>query len=684
MPKQPPAPYLSVVVTTRNDDHGHNPLGRFQAFINCLAAQSLRAQLQTELIVVEWNPPPDRPRLREVLTWPLDGSPCEVRIVEVPAALHGTLKHPEALPLYQMIAKNVGIRRARGEFVLATNIDILLSNQLIDAIAARELKPGVMYRVDRVDVDAGVPAAAPLDELMSYCRTHQLRRHTRLGSFPTTRTGEGALFPRDIVAPGSDIRLGSGWHVHEGSGDSTFRWAMESAEILVDSRSESGRLNIEVHANPSDRGSVVALSIADVETGELLPRTELKGMVTVQVVVPEGQGTRRLQLKAFSAVNRDTLPLYEDRDELVYQVAGIWWDTGELALASQQPGLQYPPRGWHSPDGGGAVEPTGDDVSVVTGPRHRVYSAEYGPLEAPAAGTYRFWITMSMLEGGVIVQALSGDRLRWLDATSRTFHRGAGMQIVELTVTLPAHESFFIMLSNDHQREGERSRLVIHDLVGSHPCERMMPHAAASTPAAAAAEEPTLGRRLMDRMRAPQPAADASAPVVQYVSTAPEGYHQLVEAHRRLLPLEPLRALLAAVRPDRVHTHACGDFQLMSRDDWFELRGYAEFEMYSMNIDSLLSHTARYSGMTEQVFAAPECIYHIEHEIGSGWTPEGEVTLRQRLAARGIGWLDHALVQLMAGLMKWLGGPMIFNRSGWGFARHELGETTVSAHVEHA
>src|SRR5215470_3402233 len=119
-------PYLSVVVTTRNDDHGHNPLGRFQAFINSLVAQCRRVNLPTVLIVVEWNPPADRPALRESVTWPLDGSPCTVRIIQVPAELHRTLKHPDALPLYQMIAKNVGIRRALGQFVLSTNIDILL------------------------------------------------------------------------------------------------------------------------------------------------------------------------------------------------------------------------------------------------------------------------------------------------------------------------------------------------------------------------------------------------------------------------------------------------------------------------------------------------------------------------------------------------------------------------------
>ena len=117
-------PYLSVVVTARNDDHGGNLLGRMQAFVNGWIAQARRFQVPSELIVVEWNPPPARPRLREALHWPEDLGPCEIRFIEVPPELHRRYAHAEALALYQMIAKNAGIRRARGRFVLATNIDI--------------------------------------------------------------------------------------------------------------------------------------------------------------------------------------------------------------------------------------------------------------------------------------------------------------------------------------------------------------------------------------------------------------------------------------------------------------------------------------------------------------------------------------------------------------------------------
>src|SRR5947208_13551885 len=102
-------PMLSVVATSRNDDHGGSLTRRMQTFVNAFISQCQRHDLRAELILVEWNPPADRPRLAEALKWPADPSPCEVRIIEVPETLHRRFKCAEALPLFQMIGKNVGI-----------------------------------------------------------------------------------------------------------------------------------------------------------------------------------------------------------------------------------------------------------------------------------------------------------------------------------------------------------------------------------------------------------------------------------------------------------------------------------------------------------------------------------------------------------------------------------------------
>ena len=45
-------PYLSLVVTARNDDHGGNLLGRMQAFVNGWIGQARRRGIPSELIIV--------------------------------------------------------------------------------------------------------------------------------------------------------------------------------------------------------------------------------------------------------------------------------------------------------------------------------------------------------------------------------------------------------------------------------------------------------------------------------------------------------------------------------------------------------------------------------------------------------------------------------------------------------
>jgi hypothetical protein len=181
-PIRPDAPRLSVVAVSRNDDHGGDLRGRMQHFVDGFIAQCRRHGLAAELIMVEWNPPPDRPPLEQALRWPGEFGPATVRIVTVPAELHAAFPHASALPLFQMIGKNVGIRRARGAFVLATNIDILLDDALVCYLRDR-LQPGTVLRVDRYDVPAELSAPAPFERLIADCAARFFQVGTRFGIF---------------------------------------------------------------------------------------------------------------------------------------------------------------------------------------------------------------------------------------------------------------------------------------------------------------------------------------------------------------------------------------------------------------------------------------------------------------------------------------------------------------------
>jgi hypothetical protein len=193
------APYISFVVTARNDNHGGDLLDRMQIFVTALLHQLKKHNIQSELILVEWNPPRDRSPLAQALSWPQDTGPCAVRIIQVPPEVHSRFKHSEKLPLFQMIAKNVGMRRARGRFILATNIDLLFSDELMSYLAKRKLDADAIYRIDRWDVRKDVPRGASIEEQLDYCRKNILRVSTKEGTVIIPKRKMAAIYSSLLI-----------------------------------------------------------------------------------------------------------------------------------------------------------------------------------------------------------------------------------------------------------------------------------------------------------------------------------------------------------------------------------------------------------------------------------------------------------------------------------------------------
>ena len=128
-------------------------------------------------------------------------------------------------------------------------------------------------------------------------------------------------------------------------------------------------------------------------------------------------------------------------------------------------------------------------------------------------------------------------------------------------------------------------------------------------------------RRLIDRARA---RIVHHSPEYGALLTVRQGLESELRRLSELGELAHLQKLFHEHRPDDLHLNACGDFQLMAREHWFALQGYPEFQMFSMNIDGLFSSIAYYAGIRERSLESPCHIFHLEHEKGSGWTPEGD------------------------------------------------------------
>jgi hypothetical protein len=176
--------HISFVVVARNDNYGGNFLHRFNVFINNLLTLCELYSLESELIIVEWNPPEDRPLLRDAIAWPdAPARHISVRIIQVPRDVHNSLPNPAGLFLFEYLGKNVGVRRASSEYILVTNPDVIFNEYLIKFLASGNLSPKCFYRIDRYDVKGPVPFDN-VQSMMTYCRNNVVRVNSRLGSYP--------------------------------------------------------------------------------------------------------------------------------------------------------------------------------------------------------------------------------------------------------------------------------------------------------------------------------------------------------------------------------------------------------------------------------------------------------------------------------------------------------------------
>jgi len=707
-------PYLSVVVTTcRDDASGDNSdaHAELQRFVSDFDKRCRHARLDAEVIVVEWNVPPDRERAAARLDL-AEPSWCTHRFIDVPPSVHHGFRHADVLPAFPMIAKNAGIRRARGRFVLSTSTGVIFPSELIAELASQSLQPRRLYRVDRHDVEPDVPRDLSPEMLSRHCVANQHQIHTRSGSYPTRPDGSPARPENDIV-DGRSVQLGAGWHVLEGQKQTGFfRWAGSRADLIVETVGKAARtLVIDIEANPYDPRAWLTLEA--VLGDRVLSRTHVTGRMRVKVPLARAEmsAARRIELhvKAGHAKPRFRLPLFERREDLLYRVYSA--ETREPAADDSM--FEYPLSGWTTADPKSAqtVAPSADGLVVETSSGKWLYSMHH-EIRARSSGTYRFELVCSVLDGRLLVGVLNGLRSAWMPASVTVQPEGTRLRF-SISVDLGRGDSCWLTISNDHPDGIGVSRFIINEMTGSVDPARVVGSGAPATFAgrlivkasaaaarivaplrrtASAASSRTLSRTRMSGL------ADAIVRVLvraiparvraRIVRASPE-YRSVETAFRKaddearllapLRDLSPLESLLRRHRPENIHVNACGDFQLMARDDWHELRGFPEIEGFSDHIDSLLSFIADAAGIKEETLATP--VYHVQpRDRGAEAAGEDEL-MRRRSAQRDVPRLEAGTVSIWAAQMRWLQRPMMVNHSDWGLGSVELQEHTIPATI---
>ena len=166
-----PEPAISIVLTGRNDDYGVDFRARFFRTLRFNAEQLAAYGIPHEFVFVEWAPPPHRPRLIDLVfdaVPGLDRRLCAWYVVD--SRYHQALSLNPRLEYHEFIAKNVGVRRARGRFVLTSNCDVFFGRTVLDVLAQGRLESRVVYRAQRYDLIETVGERPP-DGLIILSRT---------------------------------------------------------------------------------------------------------------------------------------------------------------------------------------------------------------------------------------------------------------------------------------------------------------------------------------------------------------------------------------------------------------------------------------------------------------------------------------------------------------------------------
>ncbi len=146
---------LSIVLTGRNDNYGGDFNTRLIRALRFNWAALRERGVSCEVVFVEWNPIPGRPPVCDIARADLTEIPAgRFRGFIVDPRYQEACTHNTKLAYLEFGAKNVGIRRAAGRLVVATNTDVFFSRGVVHAIG-EGLETGVIYRAPRIDLPIG-------------------------------------------------------------------------------------------------------------------------------------------------------------------------------------------------------------------------------------------------------------------------------------------------------------------------------------------------------------------------------------------------------------------------------------------------------------------------------------------------------------------------------------------------
>lgn len=186
-------PLISFVIAGRNDNYGGDFKLRLQRCVSSLFRQLNAIKIHSEIIFVNYNPLPE-PSISDFISWPKSNEYIKIKIITVAPELHKQFVENNAVknvPVLEYPAKNAGIKRAKGTFILSMNPDIIFDDKFFKDIP--KLKKENYYRCNRFDFKLE-NEDLPSDKIISFAKNNickiwvkAISKEIKIGSFSDFR-----------------------------------------------------------------------------------------------------------------------------------------------------------------------------------------------------------------------------------------------------------------------------------------------------------------------------------------------------------------------------------------------------------------------------------------------------------------------------------------------------------------
>ncbi len=180
MLKRKSHPYCSIIFVNRNDNYGSDQKQRIELFIKYYEIVVKKYPGIFEFLICDWNPPENKQSLEEAFKWDNLQNVTHYSILK---EIHQQLCPDNSRPILDYVGRNFLARRAKGEFIMIINQDILLSQSLIDFIGQEKLKKNYFYRCDRYDFKFEDFKFETLEEFKKQADENLIAKHIRSLNF---------------------------------------------------------------------------------------------------------------------------------------------------------------------------------------------------------------------------------------------------------------------------------------------------------------------------------------------------------------------------------------------------------------------------------------------------------------------------------------------------------------------